>query len=156
MNAPPLLLHCRKADHQERYKLLELLYICIENDYGKFWGKDRAYKLTHSAVLHTCIEENIETTYIAESYNGLLGFAITSAIEILYLIVLPQFRGRGVGRRLLSFVEGRMFLTVYRLEARIHKLNRSGLELFISNGWRIVIHKETDDEVTLTLERQCL
>lgn len=99
------------------------------------------------------MEKNIETTYIAESYNGLLAFAVTDAVEILYLVVLPQFRGKGIGRRLLCFVEGMMFLTVRRLETRIHKLNRIGLELFLSNGWKMVMYKETNEEVTLALER---
>lgn len=154
MKTPALLLHCRRADPEERYKLLGLLYICIEADYEKFWGKERAYRFTHSAVLRECMDKNIETTYVAESYNGLLAFAVTTATEVLYLVVLPQFRGKGVGRRLLSFVEGTMFLGAHRLEARINKLNRSGLELFLSNGWRLSIHKETDEEVTLALERR--
>lgn len=72
MKEPALLLHCRRADLEERYKLLGLLYICIEEDYGKFWGKERAYKFTHSTILHECMDRNIATTYVAESYNGLL------------------------------------------------------------------------------------
>ncbi|KAE8301437.1 Acetyltransferase (GNAT) domain-containing protein [Giardia duodenalis] len=154
MKEPALLLHCRRADLEERYKLLGLLYICIEEDYGKFWGKERAYKFTHSTILHECMDRNIATTYVAESYNGLLAFAVTTAAEILYLVVLPQFRDKGIGRRLLSFVEGTMLLTTHRLEARINKLNRSGLELFLSNGWKMVTYKETDEEVTLALERR--
>lgn len=156
MKEHALLLHCRRADPIERYKILELLYICVEQDYGVFWGEERACRFVRTHTLHNCMDTNIDTTYVVESHEGMHGFAVTTPTQILYLFVLPPFRGRGIGRRLLNYVEGTMFLKAPRIEAEVFKLNRSGLELFLSGGWKMVTFKETEETVTLVLERRAI
>ena len=82
----------------------------LQNIDGSYLSEDDFKKIIHDKAL----------IFVAKENNSLIGFISGSIIKggfayITLLVVDPAFRGRGVGKKLLSFFEDRCrsFLSIF-------------------------------------------
>ena len=131
-------MQIRRANREDVRLLGPLVQSVVDEVYGYLWHMDASLDV-RAMIASGIAAEDWSKAWIALDGNVIVGTVLTHEDSIDDLWVLPDFRGRGIGRRLLLRGEEEIVERgFYLLRLRVVKANKRALAFYLRSGWNTV------------------